>query len=295
MGKADLHLTGKARILPGQATHGSAQLRVFTFPNLDCTGPVLDDKVTGVASGAVDAWGVMDAEFTTHVSAASARVFTALEKNETTGSFQAYFDDLSLTPITPTTLTIPASASIHGQAGTFFHTDLWAANRSFVNALNVTAHLRCATGHCTETTKTFSLVPRESKLFEDVVGSFFFSPEASAAIELTYDSGLGGLAATSRTYTPSLPQPTKGTAIPAQPIEEAKVRALFLGLGASGGGRTKGFRPNVGAHNAHPLRGTVTPSLYHARGHLLGTEDYSWPAIQTVHVNDMFTELGSGP
>jgi hypothetical protein len=194
----------------------------------------------------------------------------------------------------PETVTVPASASIHGAAGTFFHTDLWATNRSFDGPITVTAHLRCATGHCTDTVKTFDLAARETKLFEDVVGSFFFSPESSAAIELTWDSSQGDLFATTRTYTPELPAPTSGTTIPAQGVNDVKIRALFLGVAGNGGDSTTGFRTNAGAYNAFPIATTVTFSLYDASGRLLGEKTYPWAAFQAWQLNDVFATLGAG-
>lgn len=40
------------------------------------------------------------------------------------------------------TLTIPAAASIHGNAGSFFHNDLWVMNRSYTNSITVRARYR---------------------------------------------------------------------------------------------------------------------------------------------------------
>ncbi|HKC23800.1 MAG TPA: hypothetical protein VKF32_03610, partial [Thermoanaerobaculia bacterium] len=99
--------------------------------------------------------------------------------------------------------------------------------------------------------------------------------------------------ATSRTYTPSLPAPTNGTAIPGLPLTEVKSRALFLGLGANGGDLTTGFRSNAGAYNPFPFDVSITFSLYSAAGELLGQKRYDWMPHEARQLNDIFAELGA--
>lgn len=178
---------------------------------------------------------------------------------------------------TPTfTLYVPTIASIHGNAGAFFHTDLWVFNRSFDNPLFVTATYRCFAGtSCTSPSKTFSLAPRESKLYTDVAVALFGKPETAGAIELTYSNATQDLAATTRTYTPSLPNPTNGTAIPALTLAEARTRALFLGLGSNGGNLSSGFRTNAGAYNPDPINAVVTYTLLGQDGTSIGSTTQS--------------------
>jgi hypothetical protein len=191
------------------------------------------------------------------------------------------------------TLYIPASASIHGSAGTFFQTDLWATNRSFTNTLTVSARLRCSRGACTGTTKELTLAPRETKQLSDVVGTFFGQPESAGAIELTFDNSIGKLSATTRTYTPSLPAPTFGSAIPALAAADVKTRVLFQGIGGSGGDRSTGFRTNVGAYNPFPLGTSMTFSLYDERGRLLGTRTEQIAPNEARQLDDVFAAVGA--
>src|SRR5437867_1707976 len=84
------------------------------------------------------------------------------------------------------TLTIPAAASIHGLAGTFFHSDLWVMNRSYVKSVTVTATYRCYASYptCGKSPATMSLGPRQEQLVSDAVGTLFAAAETAGAIEL---------------------------------------------------------------------------------------------------------------
>jgi hypothetical protein len=196
---------------------------------------------------------------------------------------------------TPTfTLYIPTSASIHGNAGAFFHTDLWVFNRSFDSSLSVTANYRCFAGSCSNPSHTFDLAPRESKLYTDVDATFFGKAETAGAIELTYTSVSEDLVATTRTYTPSLPAPTNGTAIQGLTLAEARTRALFLGLGSNGGNLTSGFRTNAGAYNPSPFNTVVRYTLFRQDGSLIGSTTQSLVSRAAGQINDIFNAAGAG-
>ncbi len=199
----------------------------------------------------------------------------------------------TLAPVTRT-LYIPTSASIHGNAGTFFHTDLWAFNRSFDSSLSVTATYRCFVGPCAPASSSFVLSPRESRLFTDVDVALFGLPETAGAIDLTYTSATEDLAATTRTYTPSLPLPTNGTAVPALTLAEARTRALFLGLGSNGGDLTSGFRSNAGAYNPGPYPAVVTYTLLRQNGTLIGSASQTLGRAAAGQLNDIFLAAGAG-
>jgi len=192
------------------------------------------------------------------------------------------------------TLYVPTSASIHGSAGAFFHTDLWAFNRSFDTPLSVTATYRCFAGPCGTATATFSLSPRESKVFADVDASLFGKAETAGAIELTYTNATDDLVATTRTYTPSLPLPTNGTSIPALTPADARSRALFLGLASNAGNLSSGFRTNAGAYNPSPFNTIVTYRLLAPDGSVLGIAGQSLAPRTAGQINDVFAAAGAG-
>jgi len=200
----------------------------------------------------------------------------------------------SALPPVARTLYVPTSASIHGNAGTFFHTDLWTFNRSFDSSLTVTARYHCFTGPCSAASSTFVLAPRESKLHADVVGTLFSRPETAGAIVLTATSATEDLAATTRTYSPSLPAPTNGTAIPALTLAEVRTRALFLGLGSNGGNLTSGFRTNAGAYNPGPIDAVLTYTLFQQNGARIGSTTQALSAETAGQINDIFLAVGAG-
>lgn len=192
------------------------------------------------------------------------------------------------------TLYVPTSASIHGNAEAFFHTDLWVFNRSYDTSLSVTANYRCFAGPCTSPSSTFSLAPRESRLYTDVVVALFGKAETAGAIEFVYTSATEDLAATSRTYTPNLPLPTNGTAIPALTLRDARSRALFLGLGSNGGNLASGFRTNAGAYNPTSGFSFVTFTLLSQDGTPLGSTGLPLYSRTAGQINDIFAAAGAG-
>jgi hypothetical protein len=192
------------------------------------------------------------------------------------------------------TLFVPTTASIHGNAGTFFHTDLWALNRSFASSISVTATYYCFAGPCASASATFPLSPRESKLISDVGATLFGLPETAGAVALSYQSATEDLAVTTRTYTPSLPSPTAGTSVPAFSAADARARSVFLGLGNYSGGFSSGFRSNAGAFNPSFYAQRATFTLYSSSGAVLGTTTADVAARSAVQINDIFSAAGAG-
>jgi hypothetical protein len=191
---------------------------------------------------------------------------------------------------------IPAAASIHGQSAAFFHTDAWLLNRSYARTLAVSARYRCYQGmSCPSAAQPITLAPRQSLEIQDAVGTFFGAPETAGAIELVYDATAGELSATSRTYTPTVPAPTFGTAIPALAVSEARARAVFLGLGNNGGDLHAGFRTNTGAYNPADAAASVTFTLYGPDGAPRGSPvSAALAAREARQVNDVFAAAGAG-
>ncbi len=254
-----------------QATAGTAGIGVSWYRSFDCgTGKI--SEVQKVITPTPGAWTVVSLPgLTPPADASHAVIGLGVVKPGAAGNYAVNFDDVAVLP-TSATLTIPASASIHGAAGTFFHTDAWVINHSSTNTVTVTARHRCFSNQtCRAETQTFSLSPRESVLATDVIGSFFGDPESSGVIELVYDPTIAYISARTNTYTPSLPSPTYGTGIPALSSDAAQTRSLFLGLGSNGGDLSSGFRSNAGAYNPTPDPVTVTFTLYDRLGTVLGS------------------------
>lgn len=287
----------KTRVASGQSATGEAATRVLPYATNNCSGQYLFLKSSGSVPGG-GVWSALAGSVDVPANAQSMSLLVVLLKNGTTGQFQAYFDDVWLSPAEPAILTIPSSASIHGNGGAFFHSDLWVLNHSSSSSQTITARYRCFAGQtCPSGAKSFQLGPRQSILYADVVGpGLFVAPETAGAIELTYDKSLGLVSAGSRVYTPSLPAPTSGTSVPALASTEARTRALFLGLGSNGGNGASGFRSNAGAYNPNDSSVSVTFTLYNGpTGTVLG-RPYSrtWAAHEAYQINNVFAVLEAG-
>jgi hypothetical protein len=290
------HFGGSVRIPSGQANTGDAQLRLVWFPGQGCTGSIFNRQATSSSTAIFNQWVTLTGYDVAPGGAVSAQIKTYLEKNQTTGSFQGYFDDYNVAPSAPTVLTVPASASVHGVNGAFFHTDLWILNRSYKSTQSVVLSFHCYSGQsCPSSVHTFNLEPRQSYSLADVVGNVFRAPETAGAIEIAFDPGLGNVSATSRTYTPSLPAPTNGTAIPALTADAARTRSIHLGLGNNGGDRSAGFRSNAGAYNPSTSPTLVTFTLYDETGSEIGSPiTRTWAANEAYQLNDVFALAGAG-
>ncbi|MGE5345151.1 MAG: hypothetical protein ACM3JH_04275 [Acidithiobacillales bacterium] len=283
---------GKARIAAGQARTGFVMFGLRWYTSADCSGDAEDQP--RIDTRTLDAWVSLQDVSVAPEGARSVEVLAFPSKAEAGGELHALFDDIFLLPRVAV-LTIPSSASIHGASETFFHTDLWVMNLSRTNTQTVSARYRCFRGQtCSADSRTITLPARASSLLRDVVGDFFGSPETAGAIELSYDTSLGEVAATSRTYTPSLPAPTAGAAVPATGAAAARTRAVFLGLGSNERDLTSGFRTNAGVYNPSGSPVSVTFELFDEDGASQGTLTRTWEANEAYQVNDIFSAVGRG-
>ena len=187
----------------------------------------------------------------------------------------------------PSTVTIPAAASIHGLASAFFHSDLRVLNPSTTAPVTVTAQFRCFTGPCpANATRSITLAPRELKVYQDVIATLFGAPETAGAIELT-----GAVLAESRVYTPSLPAPTTGSDVPGLSADEAYADSVLLSLSKSADSG-QGFRTNVGVYNPNADGVTFVVTLYGPGGVKLGELTRNVDARSATQVNDVFAAAG---
>jgi hypothetical protein len=259
----------KVRV-PGSVTSaGYLALQVNWFTGTNCSGTITPTSTQFYPP--TDAWtAVKTSPLTAPANAVTAQVLPYIFKIYAGGTYQARVDDVTLMP-NSVTLTIPASASIHGVPPAFFHTDLWIVNNSLLNWATVTFRHRClAIQSCNGVTPSLNIAPGGSQYAWDVIGQFFGDLETSGAIEITYDPSVAGITAGSRTYTPT-DSPTNGTGIPALSRSEAKTRGIFWGLAANGGNLTDGFRSNAGAYNPNNMSVDVTFTMYDGDGNIAGS------------------------
>ncbi len=290
---------GKARIPLGQvAGQYFQQLNFFT--NTTCTGSGIPQGAGGLSffdyipSGAWQGRSITG--FLAPPGTVAALISVSNQRVAAAGTTIASFDDLFLskTGTQRATLTVAVAASIHGANNTFFHSDAWIFNRSFTNTTVVTLVYRCFGGSGCGTPKTITLAPRESRLISDIVGTLFGVPESGGAIELSWDTFNGQIAAQTRLFTPSSP-PSYGFGVPAEPSSAATARAVFLGV-AGTPALTGGFRTNAGAYNPNSVPVTVTFTLYDGTtGAQIGSPfTRVWGPFEAAQVSNVTASLGAG-
>ena len=287
---------GKVRSAVGQAAATYYVLLNF-FDNPTCSGSGLDTGFMRLDFSPAGSWQGKSATTVAPPGTIAVSITLGNFKFPAGGSTVANFDDifLAVTGTFRTTLTVPVAASIHGAGGTFFHSDAWIFNRSYTNSTVVTLVYRCFGGVGCGTPKQITLNPRETRLITDIIGTLFGVPESGGAIEISYDTFNGPVAARTRLFTPSSP-PSYGFGVPALTPSFAASRAAFLGIAGSGASLTTGFRSNAGAYNPNAVPVTVTFTLYDGpTGAQIGSPlTRVWAPFEAAQVSNVFASLGSG-
>jgi hypothetical protein len=184
------------------------------------------------------------------------------------------------------TVTLPAAASLHGASGTFFHSDVSVFNPSATQSATVTARYRCFSGACGNSVQTFTVGPRQMRVFDDIVGTLFVAPDTGGAVEFS-----GNVLVDSRLYTPTRPAPTTGMYVPGLSSGEAYAEAVLTSLSYSTNLST-GFRTNVGVYNANDVAQTFTFTLFSPTGTQLGQTSQVVPARTPVQLNNIAAIAG---
>jgi hypothetical protein len=131
-------------------------------------------------------------------------------------------------------------------------------------------------------------------MLTDVIGRTFGAPSTSGAIEVSWPTTSGPVSASSQVSSPMPPAPAFGTLIPALPLADAKMHAVFIGI-ASGGGLASGSRSNAGAYNPQALPVDVTFVLYKGDGTSLGTYTRTYQPNESYQLfPNIFDLLGVG-
>lgn len=159
-------------------------------------------------------------------------------------------------------VTLPAVASLHGVPPTHFHSDVWVFNGSAQHAAEVTATYRCAQADCGNAVQTFTIPPRQSRFFPDMVGTLFAAPETFGAIEFDSEQLI---VVTSRLYTPERSEPTVGMFVPGLKPNDAHVTSLLTSLA-----HDSFFRTNVGVYNPNDVGQFLRFQFFGASGGLIG-------------------------
>lgn len=185
------------------------------------------------------------------------------------------------------TLTIPAVTSLPvGSAASPFFSDVRVFNTSYANPVTVTAVYRCFLGTCPTTVPqaTFTLSPRESRAFDDMVLATFNAPSSAGAVEFT--SSGSDVRVTSRLFS-TAPMPTVGMFIPGVPNSEAHDVSVLTSL-ANGA-----FRTNIGVYNGEDSSVGVTIRLFNGTTQL-GTQAVTLGPHSGTQINRIFDVVGQG-
>jgi len=193
-------------------------------------------------------------------------------------------------------VTLPAAASIVG--GAPFFSDVRAFNTSYTDSLQVTATYRCflassgASCPGTAPTTTFTLAPRQSQAFDDMVATTFTSPNTAGGVEFDFSGSSDQLVVTSRLFS-TVPDPTVGMFIPALENSEAYPTTVLTSI--RNGGPNQGFRTNVGVFNPEDSAVDVTFRIFDENGAAVGNAvTRNCPGHSGLQVNGVFGVAGAG-
>jgi plastocyanin len=189
-------------------------------------------------------------------------------------------------------VTLPAAASIVG--GAPFFSDVRAFNESYTDDLTVEARYRCfipSPCNLAIQSVTFTLTPRQSQAFNDIVVSQFNAPNTAGGIEFEFSGASDQLVVTSRLYS-TQPQPTVGMFIPALQDSDAHVTTVLTSI--RNGGPNAGFRTNVGVFNREDASAELTFTIFDAGHNQVGNPvTRSVPGHSGVQVNGIFNVAGN--
>jgi len=193
---------------------------------------------------------------------------------------------LSALSLAAETVTLPAAASIVGQAP--FFSDVRVFNTSYTASLNVTATYHCfIPSPCTAGTSplNMTLAPRESRGFDDMVQVTFAAPNTAGGIEFDFSGSEDQLVVTSRLYS-TQPQPTVGMFIPGLSDGEAFPTTVLTSIRNLGSG--DGFRTNVGVYNREDAAASVTFTIFDGGAQVGNPVPVNVPGHSGAQVNRIF-------
>jgi heme/copper-type cytochrome/quinol oxidase subunit 2 len=190
-------------------------------------------------------------------------------------------------PARAETLTVPAVTSLPvGASASPFFSDVRVFNTSYTSAVSVTAVYRCYIGTCPPAPPqtSFTLAPRESRAFDDMVAATFNAPSSAGAAEFT--SAGTSVRVSSRLFS-TAPVPTVGMFIPGIRSSEAHTTAVLTQL-ANGA-----FRTNLGVYNGNDAGVLATIKLFNGTA-LLGVLTVPLAPRTGTQFNRIFDVVGQG-
>ena len=191
-------------------------------------------------------------------------------------------------------MTLPAAASIQG--GNPFFSDVRVFNTSYASSMDVTATYRCfiATISCPTLAPRidFTLAPRESRPFNDIVAVAFGSPDTAGGVEFEFSGPEDQLVVTSRLFSTS-PLNSVGMFIPG--LDEVRANAVSVLTSIRHdplNGIVPGFRTNVGVFNPGGFPTQVTFTIFNGGAQVGAAVVRSVPLHSGVQVSGIFEAAG---
>ncbi|HKR63712.1 MAG TPA: hypothetical protein VJZ00_08270, partial [Thermoanaerobaculia bacterium] len=241
-----------------RATDVGANLTLTWYDNADCTGtpipagPFASPIASATKAGAWTSLLLSNQkppQGATHVALALRLSRTYLQGPAS----HVRFDDVYFVAIGDR-LTIPAIASLRGDANSQWSSDIHLVNASFA-PIKATLLYRClANGPCNTKPREVSLAAGEAVLLRDAAAKFFDSPDTGGAIEIITDAT--GLVATSRLNSRAA-RGTFGAEVRALPVADFAIGTVFAGLRNG-----PDFRTNLGIYNPQSDRIEASMTLY---------------------------------
>lgn len=189
-------------------------------------------------------------------------------------------------PLFSDTLTLPAVTSLPpGAAASPFFSDVRVFNTSYTSPVSVTAVYRCFLGTCPASAPqiNFTLSPRESRAFDDMISSAFNAPSSAGAVEFTSSGDL--VRVTSRLFSPAAGGGTNGMFVPGLKNSDSHPVTVLPGL-------SNGlFRTNIGVYNREDSSVNASIKLYNGTT-LLGTQNVTLGAHSGTQINRIFDAVG---
>ncbi len=191
-------------------------------------------------------------------------------------------------------VTLPAAASIQG--GNPFFSDVRVFNTSYASSVDVTATYRCfiATSSCPTLAPRidFTLAPRESRSFNDIVAVAFGSPDTAGGVEFEFSGPEDQIVVTSRLFSTS-PLNSVGMFIPG--LDEVRSYAVSVLTSIRHdplNGVVPGFRANVGVFNPGGFPTQVTFTIFNGGAQVGSAVVRSVPLHSGVQVSGIFEAAG---
>ncbi|HEY7369087.1 MAG TPA: hypothetical protein VIA29_04315 [Thermoanaerobaculia bacterium] len=179
------------------------------------------------------------------------------------------------------TVLLPAAASLPGVGGAYFRSDVRVFN-PYSAPIEVTARYLCSVGPCPSAAgeATFTLAPREMRVFDDAVATLFAAPGTLGAVEFS-----GEVYVDSRLYTPSRTEPSLGMYLPGGRLEELDETEAILTSLSHSPDLAAGFRSNIGVYNPFLSPQDVSVTVHSPQGTAIGSYSLTVPGKTLVQTN----------